>query len=183
MSSLYQINQQITEAIDLETGEIIDEAAYEDLNIEKEEKLENIALFYKNTMADAEALKAEEKAFAERRKAAENKAVSLKRLLDNELAGSPFVTSRVAIGYRKSTRNHSIRRIIRIIHSPHLFLPIALNLSLFSIKRIILTININISLISLVLRRRTNSITSKRRTSGNNTAKNKRSNMFFGEPH
>jgi len=103
MSSLYQINQQITEAIDLETGEIIDEAAYEDLNIEKEEKLENIALFYKNTMADAEALKAEEKAFAERRKAAENKAVSLKRLLDNELAGSPFVTSRVAIGYRKST--------------------------------------------------------------------------------
>ena len=30
-------------------------------------------------MADAEALKAEEKAFAERRKAAENKAVSLKR--------------------------------------------------------------------------------------------------------
>ena len=103
MSSLYQINQQITEAIDLETGEIIDEAAYEALNIEKEEKLENIALFYKNTMADAEALKAEEKAFAERRKAAENKAVSLKRLLDNELAGSPFVTSRVAIGYRKST--------------------------------------------------------------------------------
>ena len=67
MSSLYQINQQITEAIDLETGEIIDEAAYEALNIEKEEKLENIALFYKNTMADAEALKAEEKAFALRR--------------------------------------------------------------------------------------------------------------------
>ena len=101
--SLYQINQQIKEAIDLETGEIIDEAAYDALNIEKEEKLENIALFYKNTMADAEALKAEEKAFAERRKAAENKAASLKRLLDNELAGSPFVTSRVAIGYRKST--------------------------------------------------------------------------------
>ena len=92
--SLYQINQQIKEAIDLETGEIIDEAAYDALNIEKEEELENIALFYKNTMADAEALKAEEKAFAERRKAAENKAASLKRLLDNELAGSPFVTSR-----------------------------------------------------------------------------------------
>ena len=84
MSSLYQINQQITEAIDLETGEIIDEAAYEALNIEKEEKLENIALFYKNTMADAEALKAEEKENRlDKITTAKEASAAIKKLMDN----------------------------------------------------------------------------------------------------
>lgn len=101
--SLYTINQEILNCTDLETGEILDEQAFEALQMERNEKLENIALWVKNLLSESEALKAEEKAFAERRKAAENKAESLKRYLDSALKGQKFNTTKVAISYRKST--------------------------------------------------------------------------------
>lgn len=103
MSSLYTINQEILNCVDLETGEILDEQAFEALQIERNEKLENIALWVKNLLSESEALKAEEKAFAERRKSAESKAESLKRYLDTALKGQKFNTTKVAISYRKST--------------------------------------------------------------------------------
>lgn len=103
MSSLYTINQEILNCVDLETGEITDFDKFEALQMERNEKLENIALWVKNLLSEAEALKAEEKAFAERRKAAENKAESLKRYLDSALKGQKFNTTKVAISYRKST--------------------------------------------------------------------------------
>ena len=103
MSSLYEINEAIMNTIDLETGEIIDFEAFEKLQMERTEKLENIALWYKNLQSEAEALKAEEKAFADRRKSAESKAESLKRYLDSALNGQKFNTTKVAISYRKST--------------------------------------------------------------------------------
>lgn len=103
MASLYEINQEILNCVDLETGEILDEQAFEALQMERNEKLENIALWVKNLTSEAEALKAEEKAFAERRKAAEKKAESLKRYLDSALKGQKFNTTKVAISYRKST--------------------------------------------------------------------------------
>lgn len=62
--NLYGINSQIMEAfeaaVDMETGEIINEAAYEALNrlqMEREEKIEGILLWIKNLTADANALK------------------------------------------------------------------------------------------------------------------------------
>lgn len=103
MSSLYEINEAIMNTIDLETGEIVDLEAFENLQMERNEKLENIALWVKNLLSEAEALKAEEKAFADRRKATENKAESLKRYLDSALNGQKFNTTKVAISYRKST--------------------------------------------------------------------------------
>lgn len=103
MANLYEINEAIMNTIDLETGEIIDFEAFEALQMERNEKLENIALWVKNLTSESEALKAEEKAFAERRKAAENKAESLKRYLDSALKGQKFSTTKVAISYRKST--------------------------------------------------------------------------------
>lgn len=101
--SLYTINQEILNCVDLETGEITDFDKFEALQIERNEKLENIALWVKNLTSQAEALKAEEKAFSERRKSAENKAESLKRYLDSSLKGQKFNTTKVAISYRKST--------------------------------------------------------------------------------
>ena len=101
--SLYTINQEILNCVDLETGEILDEQASEALQSERNEKLENIALWVKNLLSEAEALKAEEKAFAEREKKARNKAESLKRYLDSALNGQKFNTTKVAISYRKST--------------------------------------------------------------------------------
>lgn len=103
MPSLYEINQQILDCIDMETGEIIDVEAFQNLRIERDEKVENIALYYKNLLADAEAYKAEKNAFAEREKRAANKAENLKRYLENELQGRAFKTVKADISYRKST--------------------------------------------------------------------------------
>lgn len=105
MAKLYEINAQIENfdfKIDEETGEILNYKDFENLEIERSEKIENIALWYKNLLSDAEAYKAEEKAFAERRQQAEKKAESLKNYLDFALAGEVFKTVKVDIKYRKS---------------------------------------------------------------------------------
>ena len=101
--SLYEINEQLLNLTDSETGEIEDWSAFEALQLARDEKIENIALYHKNLLAEAVALKAEEKSFAERRKRAENKAESLKNYLATSLNGSKFNTTRVAINWRKST--------------------------------------------------------------------------------
>ena len=103
MASLYEINQEIMECIDLETGEILDLEKLESLQLERDIKLENIALWYKNLLSDADQYKQEKDKFAEREKAAKNKAESLKRYLDASLGGQKFNTTRVAVSYRKST--------------------------------------------------------------------------------
>ena len=75
--SLYEINAQIEQAwsaaVDPETGEIISEEAaqaIEQLSMARDEKVENLALYYKNLMAEAEALKAEKQTLAARQSAA-----------------------------------------------------------------------------------------------------------------
>ena len=103
MSSLYEINEQLLNLTDSETGEITDWSAFEALQLARDEKIENIALYHKNLLAEAAALKAEEKSFSDRRKRAENKAESLKNYLATSLNGSKFNTTRVAINWRKST--------------------------------------------------------------------------------
>lgn len=103
MANLYEINEQLLNLTDSETGEIEDWSAFEALQLARDEKIENIALYHKNLLAEAAALKAEEKSFADRRKRAENKADSLKRYLDSALHGQKFNTVKVAISYRKST--------------------------------------------------------------------------------
>lgn len=107
--NLYEINSQIMAAfeaaVDMETGEIINEAAYEALNrlqMEREEKIEGILLWIKNLTADANALKKEKQAFADRQAAAERKAESLKRYVADALAGEKFQTERVSVTWRKS---------------------------------------------------------------------------------
>ena len=99
--NLYEIDQAIMDAIDPETGEIIDEA-FDSLVMTRNQKLENIGLYIKNLESDAAAFKAEKEAFAERQKAAENKAASLKRYLSDFLAGQKFETLRVKVSFRKS---------------------------------------------------------------------------------
>lgn len=99
---LYEIDEAILNCIDTETGEILDAEKLNALQIEREEKLENVALWIKNLKSDAEALKAEKQAFADRQKAAENKAESLKKWLTEALAGEKFKTTRVAVSFRKT---------------------------------------------------------------------------------
>ena len=99
---LYEIDEEILSCIDADTGEILDADKLNALQIEREEKLENVALWIKNLKSDAEALKAEKQAFADRQKAAETKAESLKKWLTEALAGEKFKTTRVAVSFRKT---------------------------------------------------------------------------------
>ena len=99
---LYEIDRQILECIDEETGEIIDVEKWDSLNMEYNQKIEYLACLFKNQRAEAEALKAEKQAIADRQRVAENKAESLKNFLSYELAGKKFSTSKVAISFRKS---------------------------------------------------------------------------------
>ena len=99
---LYEIDEAILACIDQETGEIIDPEQLDALQIERETKLENVALWIKDLTAEAAALKAEKQAFAERQKAAETKAESLKKWLADALAGEKFKTTRVAVSFRKT---------------------------------------------------------------------------------
>lgn len=100
--NLYEIDKAVMDCIDLETGEIVDIEKLDELTIERDEKIQNIALWIKNLKSDAEALKAEKDAFAQRQKVAENKADSLKKYLSDYLAGQAFKTEKVAISFRKS---------------------------------------------------------------------------------
>lgn len=100
--TIYEIDQAITECVDLETGEIIDTEQLDKLQMERDTKLENVACWIKDLKAEAEALKNEKQALAERQKVAENKAESLKKWLAYALQGEKFKTTKCAISFRKS---------------------------------------------------------------------------------
>jgi outer membrane murein-binding lipoprotein Lpp len=101
---LYEINEELENLIDVETGEIADVAFFEDLCMTRTAKIEGIALYIKNLDSDAAALKAEETALAKRRKAAENTAARLKEYLTRMLTESEkFETPRVKLSWRKSS--------------------------------------------------------------------------------
>lgn len=102
MPNLYEIDQAIMGCIDYETGEILDAERLDALQMERQDKVESVALWIKNLSADALAYKAEKEAFAEREKAALKKVESLKSWLAGALDGQKFSTWRCAVTFRKS---------------------------------------------------------------------------------
>ena len=100
---LFEINEEIMKCVDVETGEIIDEVKLQQLQMARDIKIENIACWIINILSDAEALKAQKQVFADRQKAAENKAESLKRYLSKVLEGQKFTTDKVAVSFRKTS--------------------------------------------------------------------------------
>lgn len=103
MSTLYQIDAAILACVDLETGEIIDAEQLQALQLEREQKIENVALWYKNLLSDAAQYKAEKDAFAERERVARAKADRLKAYLLDALQGDKYQSTRVSISYRNSS--------------------------------------------------------------------------------
>ena len=104
MATLYEIDEAIMGCVDMETGEIIDTEKLEQLRLARDEKLESVALWMKNLKADISAYKDEEQVFASKRKAAENRLEGLKGYLAGALNGESFKTSKVSVGYRRSTK-------------------------------------------------------------------------------
>ena len=105
MATLWEIDKAIMDwemEIDPETGEVLNYEELDNLNIERDKKIEGIGLYFKNISAEAEMVKAEAKNLTERYKRLENKAESLKKYLAYALQGEKFSTPRLAVSYRKS---------------------------------------------------------------------------------
>lgn len=99
---LYEIDNAILECIDLETGEIIDTDKLNELQLEREAKIEGVACWIKELNAEAEAIKKEKLALADRQKVAENKAERLKKWLAYALQGEKFRTAKCSISFRNT---------------------------------------------------------------------------------
>ncbi|WAX05232.1 hypothetical protein AC844P1_00021 [Anaerostipes phage AC844P1] len=102
MANLYEIDEQIMQCIDEDTGEILDLEKLNHLQMQQEQKVESLALWYKNLLSDAAALKAEKETFAAREKSAKNRAESIKAYLSDFLNGEKFETKKAKITFRKS---------------------------------------------------------------------------------
>ena len=126
MSSLYDIDQQLQileeYMIDPETGEMLDEnefnKKFDEIQMALNEKIESTMLFYKSLTSESDAIKAEEKNLAQRRKVKEVLAERLKKRIDNYITHQftdddgnvdivslnkyKFETSRLKLSYRKS---------------------------------------------------------------------------------
>ena len=101
---LYEIDEALAECFDPETGEIVDRDAYENLQGERDKKIEGIACIIKNRQALIDALKAEKKRMDERIATLENQNDNTKAFLDSVLQGHCFETEKAVCSYRKSTR-------------------------------------------------------------------------------
>jgi chaperonin cofactor prefoldin len=113
--NLFEINEKILncfrisddEVVDEETGEVLDSKYLDNLELQFDEKVENIAKWIKNLDSDAKQLKEQKMIFAARQKAAENKRDSLKKYLDSVLQGNAWDKSSdksVKISYRSSQK-------------------------------------------------------------------------------
>lgn len=106
--TIYDIDARIAailSQVDAETGEIPEEAFAEldELADARENKIENAACSYINYMAEAAAIREQEKILKGRRETLERQADSIKGYVERATAGEPFKSPRVKVSYRKST--------------------------------------------------------------------------------
>ena len=94
MRALYEIDQAILDCVDLETGEILDGEKLTALQMERDEKLEGVALWVKDLKAEAAAVKEEADKLNARKKALDGKIESIKAWLLQALDGEKLKTPR-----------------------------------------------------------------------------------------
>ena len=104
MRALYDIDQEILDCVDMETGEILDSEKLDALQMEREQKLEGVALWIKDLSAEAEAVKAEADKLTARKRALDNKITGLKMWLLTALDGEKLKTPRCNVYQMHSQR-------------------------------------------------------------------------------
>lgn len=103
--TLYEIDKALMSfefEVDEETGEILNASDLDELQMARQDKIENIGLYIKNLEAEKEAVKHEKDNFADREKRLGKKIESLKGYLGYALKGEKFSTPKVAVSFRKS---------------------------------------------------------------------------------
>ena len=127
MRALYEINQDILDCVDAETGEILDTEKLDALQMEREAKLEGVALWVKDLRAEADAVKAEADKLTARKKALDNKIDGLKNWLLFALDGEKLKTPRCNVYQTHSQRvavddEPELIRFLQTLEDPERFL-------------------------------------------------------------
>ena len=127
MKPLYEIDQAILECVDLETGEILDSERLTALQMERERKLEGVALWVKDLNYEAQMVKEEADKLNARKKALDNKITSIKNWLLWALDGEKLKTPRCNVYQTHSTRlsvadEAELINAIQTLDEPELFL-------------------------------------------------------------
>lgn len=99
--TIYEIDEEIENCVDPETGEF-DEEKFNSLTQAREEKVEQLIRFYKNTIGLAHAIKAEEKKLKERMETVENRAANLKKYIAYVLDGKKYESTTAKIWYTRT---------------------------------------------------------------------------------
>jgi len=102
--TLREIDASIMELFDEETGNLLEgaEDAYSQLQVERNEKIRNTALYYKNVQAELDVIAWEQKRLQARKKGLENKSRGLYYLLGQALQGQNFHDPLVDVRYKKN---------------------------------------------------------------------------------
>lgn len=127
MRPLYEIEHDILACVDQETGEIIDSEALTALQMERDIKLENVALWIKDLIAEAEAVKKEADKLTARKKSLDNKITDLKAWLLTALDGGKLKTPRCQVYPTHSQRvtfedEGKVIDFLRTLEEPERFL-------------------------------------------------------------
>ena len=127
MKALYEIDQAIMDCVDLETGEIIDPEKLTALQMEREAKLEGVALWIKDLNYEAQMVKEEADKLTARKKALDNKVASLKTWLLWALDGGKLKTPRCNVYQTHSQRlavtdEEKLVNYLKLADDPEMFL-------------------------------------------------------------
>ena len=104
MKALYEIDQEILECVDIETGEILDSEKLTALQMERDRKLEGVALWIKDLNYEAQMVKEEADKLTARKRALDNKITGLKMWLLMALDGEKLKTPRCNVYQTRSQR-------------------------------------------------------------------------------
>lgn len=110
MANIYELKDQIKACIqldeehvvDTDDGEILNLQQFEALQMERDAKVEGLACYIKNKLADAEAIYAEIDVLSQRAAIMKKEAERCKAYLAGVLYGEKFETPRCKITWRKS---------------------------------------------------------------------------------
>lgn len=98
-----QIDEALLALVDQETGEILDVSAFESLQMERDQKAENMALWVLDLKDEVTSIDAEISRLKARKQAAENKMESLKRYLPIVTNCQKIKTPLVSVSYRNNS--------------------------------------------------------------------------------
>lgn len=101
---LYEYDAALASCWDEETGEILNAELMDALEMERDQKIDNICSYIKDLQAEAAAIKEEKLQLARRQARAEKQADGLKRYLAMCMAGEKWKNARHTIGWRKSVQ-------------------------------------------------------------------------------